>query len=392
MMKRCLFLLLAISIIFTSGCMLPEKYPIENIQNILIIGVDIEDGQVRLTVVVDKINEGSEPGKEQTSTEIYTATGQTVFEAKRYLHSYTEKRTSWYHLKYILIGEEASRQNLATTLDFFCENDENRFLHRLVVSRGMSANALITSTVTYTNDLVDTLDSLFEDAKRTGLSSEVHLLDYASSCGCEWSCIYIPTVELTLATHHASASREDSQDDPDYLPVLAGYALFGKDNQLTVYIDGNEALGMNIVLNKLESAAVIVTDMHDQLVSLEVMSSKANIKTDLSDVPSAAIKVEMTAFMVEYHETQDVLEEAYISYLEKQMSAYIKNAIEQALVTGQRYGTDTFGIGSALYHAYPIASEPLKSNWEEVFSTLNIQVEVSSQIQCTYSMINAAGQ
>ena len=339
-----------------------EKYPTEEIENILVIGVDIDnEGQIKLTAVVDKINEGSEPGKEQISTEIYTATGQTIFEAKRYLHSYTEKRISWYHLKYILIGEEAAKQDIGTVLDFFCENDENRFLHRLVVSRGMSAETFITSTVTHTNNLAETLDSLFEDTKRTGLSSEVHLLDYASSCECKWSCIYIPTVELALATPHASTDGEDSEDDPDYLTVLAGYALFGKDDQLTVYIDGNEALGMSIVLNKLESAAVIVTDIHGQLVSLEIMSSKANIKTDFNDAPSAAIKVVMTAFMVEYHETQDVAEEEYISYLEEQMSVFIKSIVEQALSTGQRYGTDAFGIGSALYHSHPTASESLKS-------------------------------
>jgi len=390
MMKKRYLFLLAVLTVFTSGCALPEKYPIEKIQNILVVGVDIEDGQVKLTVVVDKISEGSEPGKEQISSEIYTAVGQTIFEAKRYLHSYAAKRTSWYHLKYILIGEEAAKQGIGTALDFFCENDENRFLHRLVVSREMSAEAFITSTVTHTNDLADTLDSLFEDTKRTGLSSEVHLLDYANSCECKWACLYVPTVELAYATHHASADGEGSEDDLDYLPVLAGYAVFQQDYKLAGYIDGDETLGMNIVLNKLESAAVIVTDIHGQLVSLEVMSSKTNIKTNLNDTPSATIKVEMTAFMVEYHETQDVLEEEYISYLEDQMSAKIKNAIEQALSSGQRWGTDVFGIGSALYHAYPITSRPFKANWPEWFSTMGIQIEVSSQIQCTYSMLNAA--
>jgi len=388
--RKAFVLLLIASHVLLTGCALPEKYPIEKIQNILIVGVDIVDGQVKLTAVVDKINKGSESGKEQISAEIYSATGPSVFEAKRTLHTYANKRTSWYHLKYILIGEEAAKQDIGNVLDFFCENDENRFLHRLIVAKGMTAENFLTSTVTHTTNVTETLDSLFEDTSRTGLSSEVHLLDYASSCECKWSCVYIPTVEMVPATHHASAGGEQSKDDPDNLTKLSGYALFN-NSRLAGYIDGDAAIGMNIVINQLESAAITVTDMHGQTVSLEIMSSNASIKTDIGDVPSATVKVMITAFMVEYHETQGATDEAYIAFLEKQLSANIQDIIVQALLTGQQYKTDAFGIGSTLYHSYPIASKPFKSNWNEIFSTIKITVSVTSKIQCTYSMLNAAG-
>lgn len=55
----------------------------------------MEDGKIRLSVVADKISEGS-AGEVKIETQVYSATGDTVFEASRALQANTEKHVFWH--------------------------------------------------------------------------------------------------------------------------------------------------------------------------------------------------------------------------------------------------------------------------------------------------------
>lgn len=389
MARKCVLLMLAAAMLFASGCALPEPYALEDIQNILIIGVDMEDGDIKLTAVLDRIEVSSEPGKEQITTQVYVSTGETVFDAKRKLHAYSEKRASWFHLKYIIIGEEVAEQNIGDVLDFFCENDENRFLHRLIVSKGMSASDFLIKAAANNKELVNDLDALFKQVDQTGESSAVHLLDYAASCECKWGQLYIPTIELIDNAHYNSGESGDENASP--IARLSGYALF-RESQLACYLDAHQAMGLNFVINKIKSAEITVTDMHGHLISLEVVKSKASIKPKLDGAPSATISVVVDTFMVEYHDPTDSTSDEFIQYVEAQQSAYVTGIIASALEAAKNCGSDVFGIGSALHHAYPVKSEPYKENWNDIFSTMEIAIEVKSKVQCTYDMLNAPGR
>lgn len=85
--QRLVMLHIAVLLVLT-GCMLPKQYPIENIQNILVAGVDIEDGQIKLTVLADKIISGGQAGNEKIVTQIYSGKGATVSEAENMIKAH----------------------------------------------------------------------------------------------------------------------------------------------------------------------------------------------------------------------------------------------------------------------------------------------------------------
>ncbi len=132
--------------------------------------------------------------------------------------------------------------------------------------------------------------------------------------------------------------------------------------------------------------------MYGQPVSLEIVTSEANISTKLSGAPSASISAVVGTFMVEYYNANDATSDAYIQYLENQQSAYVANTIASALETAKSCKSDVFGFGKALYHKYPKESDPYKNDWCNVFRSMEVSIEVKSKIQCTYSMLNAPGE
>lgn len=391
MITRRMALLLAAVLLAFTGCSLPEQYRVESIQNILVAGVDIDDGQIRLTVVVDKIIGVGPAGESKVGSQVYSATGDTIFDAKRTLSTYTEKRLSWYHLKYIVIGEEAAREDIKRVLDFFSENDENRLRHGLIVAKDMSAAALFAKAVTTEGNFWKYLESLSKETKKSGQSSEVRLLDYVNISGSKWSDPYIPTIQVIPSVKQENTVSKDENQNPAYLTVLSGYALF-KNNRLAGYLDGRQAMGLNFVINKLKSAEITLTDIHGQPVSLEVVSSKAKMKTNFSDMPSAAISIEIDTYMLEYHETTGSTNDEYIQYLEVKQNNYIQSLIAEALTEAQRCGTDVFGIGSALHHVHPVSAEKIQDHWKDLFSKMNISVQVESTIKSTYNMYDSVGK
>jgi spore germination protein KC len=379
-------------LLFLSGCVLPKQYPIENIQNILVAGVDIENGQIKLTVLTDKIISGGQAGNEKIVTQIYSGKGVTVSEAENMIKAHSEKNVSWYHLKYIVIGEEAAKRDIKEVLDYFIENDETRFSHELAVTKGMPASEFFAKVVTPQVNLSDDLDSLFIKSEQIGLSSEVSMLDYARNSESAWSDLYIPTVQVIPTAQKENAKgTEGGGQEAEYLTKLGGFALF-KNNMLAGYLDERQAMGLNIATNKLQNAIFTVTDMNGKPVSLEIVSSKADIKTDLSGMPSAEIRIKLDSFLQEYHESAGVTKDEYIKYLEDQQNNYVRSIITEALSQAQLLGTDVFGIGSALYHAHPVDSQKIRDKWSELFPAMAISVQAESKIRSTYNMQNAVGK
>ncbi|MDD5016874.1 MAG: Ger(x)C family spore germination protein [Eubacteriales bacterium] len=394
MIKKVLALFLILfAMLILHGCFFPEKHPIEDLQNILIAGIDRDGEDIVLTIVVDTINQ-SNSGENQIGAELYVATGKTVFEAKRSLHEYTEKRIVWYHLKYIIIGEEAAEQGIDPYLSFFCENNENRFSHRLIVAQGITAKDLVQQICSQEGGVSENIDSLFTETARTGKSSEITLLDYAITRERPWESLYIPVITLIdnpVAQKSDDTQGQDGESSHEHkvLLQLDGYALFDED-LLTCFLDGDSTRGINFVINELDSTGIVVQDDKGQNVSLEIIESKVSIKPDFDEPLSAAIEVVVKSNMVEYTENQDVGEE-YITYLEQRQDAYIQNEIEQALTVIQQKKLDVIGMGDAFYHENVFKWNNIKEDWQNIFADLKITVKVTSDIKCTYSLLNAAG-
>ncbi len=386
--KTVALLLAAITTFVSQGCNIFETYPIEDVQNILVAAIDTEGDQVVLTVLVDRICQSVEPGQEKISTKLYTATAPTIFGAKRLLHEYAEKRVSFYHLKYILIGEQAAKEGVGRYLSFFLEDDETRLLHKLLIAKDSTGKDFLEKAST-DSQFVDNLDTLFKETERTGKSKEIILLDYAIARERPWESVYMPTIRIypSPTTQEDTSVQAETSSQCTYQVELEGFALF-KEDVLVAFLEDGAARGINCITSDLESSAVSLTDDRGDFVSLEIIESSAKIKVDYGPPLSASIEVEIQSNLVEYPEDKDLFNAEYILYLEEQQNACIKNEIEQALMILQENHTDAAGIGDVFYHEDPKKWKELQDNWQQIFSDLKITINVTSKIKCTYSIVN----
>ncbi len=382
-MKRAALLLAVFTaVIFSEGCAFPQQYRIEEVQNILVLGLDAKDDLIEVTLLVDSIRDSSRTGEEKVVYKAYALTGKTIFEISRNFHALTNKRITYYHMKYIIIGEGAARNGIEKYLNFLLEDHEPVFTHRLLVSRGKAAKEFIEQTSQQSASLADYLDSRFTE-KATGKTSEVRMSDYAIATKRHWTSLYIPVIQPDPASEVKTGGGDNASQSANV--KLEGYAIFRED-RLVDYMDGDAAMGLNFVVNEMHSGNITVQDFRGQNASIEIMQSKAKITPGFGDPLSAKITVTIDANLVEYYQYTDVTGEDFLSFLEQQGCAAIQARIAQAVVQAQRNKADVLGIGDAFYHKDPVKWQALRDAWPDIFADLEITIEVNLQLKSTYSL------
>lgn len=385
---------LILALIIVPGCTFPKAFPIENKQNILIIGFDIEGNQVVVTILVDSIVQQGEAGQEKIDHKLYSVKGKTILEAKRKFHKFTDKRVAFYQLRYILIGEEAARNGVDRVIKFFTEDDETNFLHTLIITKGITAKEYLERENAGEKQLPDVLTSLFDETSKTGYSKKVTIMDYAMMQETPWNSLYIPTILLCkdlIEKINTKGNQQQSSQQPSTLSVLEGVGVFDED-KLTGFLEANMARGMLFIINEVKSTVISVKDNKDNYAALEVIRSKSKIIPNFEDPLSAVIEITLDVNLDEYQESKEVLDETYIEDLEQKLNEYIKNEVMRTLDFLKKKQTDIIGMGDAFYHSNPIEWQDIENDWETIFADLDIEVRVTSFIQCTYSMTDAVGE
>lgn len=390
--RKILLFIIAAIFAFASGCTFPESFPIEKDQNILIAGIDVEGKDIVLTVVVDAVSSGGEPGKEKILYKLFETRGATVFEAYDKLYTLMEKRPSWYHTKYILLGEDAARSGVDKLLSFFTEDDETRLLYRLAVIKDMTAGEYLEQANTGKEDLAGYLDALFSSVLQTGKSREIHIINYAIHSQVPWLSIYMPVFQVVENPAQSKGSKGGSGGDSSsggdsgekkQLTMLNGYALFDGD-RLAGFLDGDISRGLNVLTNDIKNSNITVKFKDGSGVGLEIIKCESKIEPCF-DPLSVSINVSVKSNLLEYHSVNP-LNAQDIVYLENQQSRLICDEIATAIECMQQLGSDPARIMDSFYHKDPVKWQAMQSDWKELFSSLNFSIRVNSQIQNTYEL------
>ena len=382
MKKTFIITALFILTIMLPGCDMPSKHSIEDVQNIVVAGLDMDGDGVLLTVLVDTMEKGQSTEAQKIGTKIYKAQGQTIFEAKRTLHQYTEKHISWDQLKYIIIGEATARQGIDRYLSFFCENEENKFTHEVAITKGFTASEFIEQANSTEVSLYDVLATLSKEDIQTGITSCVSLSDYAQIRLRPSDDLMLPTM---LLLHNPVYCSQDNE--PANFVKMEGYAIF-RDDQLADFLDQESARALNIVLNKIKSTDFIVKDTNDNNAALELTHSTAKIKPDYQTL-SATIEIQLLLNLVEFE--SDNTDQNYLHTLENNLNSLVEQQLQTMIDIVQRQASDVLLLGNAFYHENPEKWQEIKADWHTIFPTIPITAKVTSTIQCSYNLQNSIG-
>ncbi|MED4015899.1 MULTISPECIES: Ger(x)C family spore germination protein [Sutcliffiella] len=356
------------------------------------VGVDkTEDGKFNVSFQI--INAGDvATGQEGASrnaspTVVYSEQGDTLFEAIRRATKKISRRIYFPHTNVVIIGEEIAREDgVKAFLDWFERDHEFRTNVDLVIARGSRAEDVLkvqTSIERVPAKKIVTEIATTERSWGGAIVSQIgEVISDLMSDGKE---VVITGVHLIGDIQEGSNGENLMKSVlPSWIEV-SGIGLF-KEGNLIHWLDGRDARGYNWVVDNVTST-VVNLDCEARPggnIAIELIRSRTIIKTEIHNgAPIVNMSVTGEGNIGELSCPIDLLEPTNILKLEKQLNEEIKGEIERTVNIIQELGIDSFGFGSEFHRQHPKEWKELKNNWDEIFPTVKVNVEVDGFIRRT---------
>ncbi len=439
MKKRFSLLLLLLCMVpALTGCgsIYSNYREVEQILAIQTMGLDDRDGAVRLTLAAPSTT------RTDGSPVCLSGTGQSVTTAIQRIRNYSSEEDLFCaHVNHVVLGEPAARQGIADMLIYLCRSPEMRIDTPLYVVREHTAEELISGVVRGGTGICEVLDSVKTSADERGDSyvftaSQVmrSLARHGSALICALT--YSDSDELTEqsaqgpggqgqeAESRSPEEQEEERGEPSPPPedaarnseepapedqaqnggetgpeepaqspetpggqptgktaAVTGYAVL-KGDKLCGYIDREDAIGANFLLNLVGVSDVVVPGRDGETVTLEISQGHTELVPvwDEKDGSLTGIDIyaRVSASVREAGEDSASLEEA--DYITGQLEAAISERIRSVLRSSKRLQADFLGLGDRVELADPVRFRRLDASFTELLPTLTFRLSVSGDL------------
>lgn len=337
------------------------------------------ENRIYVTAQILKMS-ASDSGKKGGSNEQkgyvnVTASGSTVHEAMRNCTHELSRRLFFPHNQVILFGEDLAREGIKEYLDFFLRDHESRNTVWVAVTQGRAADMLNATELVETTPSAN-IAHLIITRRATSFASGVNLFDLAKR--------YSSKSAAPLTSYF-----KVKKDNEKNLPYLIGTAVFNRNLQMVGTLNRRETRGLLWVLNEAESGvAVVKSPGGKSYTSMEILKASSKIQPDIRDgTPQIAVKVKCKSNVSEIMGYTDMMSPDVWQSLRRREATVINNDIMMAVEKSRQLNVDLFGFGDKVYQKYPEAWKQVENNWQETFNTMEVKVDVNTELQRSGKLI-----
>ena len=373
-------LLIPIIIIMLSGC--ANYRELNELDIVTAIGIDYIDNEFSISVQV------ANPKKQQnTSTGnqpdfvIYEATGKNLQEAFRNIVNTSPNRIYGSHMQVLIISEEIATNHLDKILDFFSRDSEVRGEFAILIARNNEAKDSISIISPLINlSSTNILTMVETNTKSLGISQKItlnDLLDYYLN----------PYEEMTLPSITIIGDESDGEKEPnveesdsDTKVKLSTIGIF-KESKLLGFLSEEESLGLNFILNNINSTIISHACDEDGYIVFEFVSSETKMSADVTqgkikiELGGHAVLSEITCSNIDINDVNEVNQLS--ENLNKEIEALITRTITDII---DKYNTDVFGFQDLFYKTDPNYFKKNYQNWSDALNKIEFDIKADYKL------------
>lgn len=339
---------------------------IENLYPITLAGIDKNNKNESEKYLITSVSPTTEEDAVKPNN-VMTITGETAFEANRILGTYAENDIYWGHSQYIILGEEAAKENVFKYLDFFMRDNEPRMTIMPLVVMGRSSQEVINLMYEQNMDISQTVNNIVANFNLTSYSSGMKFVEFINLMS-QSEDGYLPCLLLEAETKELKVeqSKEEVQkgefeninksENKDYILHSPGYAII-KDGKVIDYLLNEQGRGLSWIINKIVSG-VIVVEHEGVKYNLEITKGSSKIKPQIEgDLLQAEIVVEVATNITEISEQNKTINDELVEVLQTKLGDVVKKEVTEVVEITQKHEIDILGIGDRFHHKYPVKWE-----------------------------------
>ena len=373
------WLLLCISVTFVmTGCW--NNRDIAEMSFAVAIGIDkAENDQIEITVQIAKPSamklagsgEGGTGGKE--AAWVYSAKGDTVFDAIRNSYTSVKGRLFINHIQLIVIGEELAKESIVDNFDFFERESEFNIKALVLIAKGLTAKEVLNAhtelgnlPVTHIKDVIKNSHVNTTKIKKTILFDVIQEMVRVG-------------IEPIIPVIYSDKEKKESLIVKDL--KIEGSGII-KDGRLTGWLNDKETRGALYVLNEVKNTIISISNPNEdkKKISLEVLQSKGQVDFEKRNGSILfRISIRQKVNIGEIQGEIDLTKKDTIKKIEENANQYVENEIREAIEKMQvDYQADVLGFGEIINKKAPGLWKELEGSWDKVFSKIPVEIEVET--------------
>ena len=416
-------LLLGICILL-SGCSNPfaDYRETEHLLVIQTMGIDRENGGVRLSLAASSEGVGNAP-------RVLSASGETVTEAMERIYDYSfEDEVFCYNVKNVLIGESAAEEGIEEFLGFICRSPEMRLDMPVFIVKGRSAEQIIADAGDNERGISDIMQNVQQKLKRRGGTpfTGVDILRSLKRGGSALVC----ALSLDEASEDVPEDKEEKTagqsggestgqtggdtagqnggEDKSILPspaaeseppaatganeqgqtaASAGYAVI-RNGKLCKYIDVREAVAADMLLNRSGVHEIEVNDLYGSRVTLEVSNASSSFspRWDGDTLTGQEVHISAQYSVLETFGHSELESAQYADALTAALETELLSRAGAVLASSGELKADFLSLGSTVERSRPEKYRSMKARFPDLLAELEFQVTVSCRLKHTNDM------
>ncbi len=375
-MKRLLSLILCL-IPFLSGCgsIYSNYRELEQIKVIQTMGLDYIPSGVQLTL--SSASGGSGDG----NALCLSGTGSSISEAMEQIRNYScEDDLFFSHINQIIIGEGAARSGIEKYLNFICRFPQIRIDTPLYIVKDKTAKDTMGKVGSGTKGISEILQAVETNENQHNNSKIISTAQVINNLH-KYGGTLICALEYSEAAENAKDSGE-KQDSPDMTAALSGYGIFN-GAKLCGYIDSKNAVGVDLLLNRMGISDMVVAGDKGLPVTLEITDGKSRIVPvwdDSGELRGIDIFAEVSATIMEMEDDGTKSKEEITDMMISKLESEISSRTGYVLQMSRKLQTDFLGLGGQIELNSPKKFRAMKSEFTEILPALELRISVSGKI------------
>ncbi|RXE57598.1 Ger(x)C family spore germination protein [Acetivibrio mesophilus] len=355
-----------------SGCIGARE--INDLEIVIGMGVDKDENpeNILLTAQVvkataGKASENESRGEDSKAFWNVSSRGNSVFDAVRQITHKTGNRLFISHNQAVIFGKDIAKEGLQEYIDFFLRAHEMRPTALILIAEDRASDVLNAKPETEKFPAVN-IAKLIKTYGFTSNFYKVNMEDFASCLLNPTKAQLVPLVSII--------------QDGEYKDVYVSGMVVFKKGKMVSKLTHDDVRGLLWILGKVKSGVIIVPSPNEQgKAVLEIIKAKSKVTPEIKDGKivmhikireESSLSEQTTSENLATNEAFEKIQEASAEVIRKEAMAAFNKSVE--------LNADIFGFGEMLHKKYSKEWKTLKDNWDEIYPTIELNIDVETKI------------
>jgi spore germination protein KC len=352
------------------------------------MGIDKQGKQIVLSdqVLIPQAISGKEGGASFIAPVVLFQTrGYGIQETARKMTKRSTRKIYVGQLQILILGEELAKEGLAKVLDHITRDHEYRKDFYVAVARGSKAQDILEVFTALEKTPATKLKSALDVSSQVwGETSAIKIDDLISAIISKGKEAVLTGITLEGNRSFINKKQNAEKIAAPVKQIFSNLAVFKKD-KLVGWLNEQESIGYNYTQKNIKSTSVLLTCPNDsnKKITVEILRTKNDTKVVMKGgKPVIHLNIKTEGVISDTQCNMDFTKPSSISQVEQLTNNKIQKSISMSVHTLQRqYKSDIFGFGEEVERKSPKYWEHVKNNWNEVFSGIQVNIQVESQIR-----------